>query len=214
MYYYYDVYLNFGIDDEVYEFYEWEEKDTIEFVKKMPVFRVSTESLLDILNHKVKFSSSLVLQIKGKTMLKSSLNSIIYAFILSDTKNALAFELNEEGFVIARSRLLPSDELNLLEILFTMKESTLEYEKIEPYCKQDTLRQVREIKQLIKCEIDTLYENKNTNKLKYLYYEWFDKSSNDINRIYNEMTETLQKEYDSQLKNIYDFIKMSYNKVN
>ena len=47
MYYYYDVLLNFGEDENLYEFYEWEEKDQVDFVKKIPIFRVSTECLKD-----------------------------------------------------------------------------------------------------------------------------------------------------------------------
>ena len=36
MYYYYDVLLNFTSDDELFSFYEWEESDQVEFIKKIP----------------------------------------------------------------------------------------------------------------------------------------------------------------------------------
>ena len=54
MYYYYDVLLNFGSEEEVYEFYEWDNEDTIEFVKKIPLFRVSTQTLLDQFKYKTE----------------------------------------------------------------------------------------------------------------------------------------------------------------
>ncbi len=214
MYYYYDVLLNFGDDKDLFEFYEWEEKDTIEFVKKIPVFRVKTENLKDFFKYQVKFSNELVEQIKGKTLLKSSSNTIEYAMLLSDSKNAIALELNKEGVVISRSKLLPGDDLNLMEVVYTMKENDLTYEKRNKYSKKDSLRQVEEIKKIVKCEIDVLYKEKNYSKLKYLYYEWFNKTQSDIEKIYKDMTIALNKEYNTQLKNIYDFIKMSYNNVN
>ena len=196
---------------EVYEFYEWEEKDNVEFIKKIPLFRVTTECLKDNLKYQTKFDSSLVEQIKEKTIVKGSAENNLNTFILSDTKNALALEVNEEGRVVSRSKLLPSDELNLSEVMFTMKESTLHYEKLEKYQNSKTLRKIREIKKLIQHEIDTLYEEKNESKLKYLYYEWMNRNDNNIDTIYKEMTSSLQKGYDENLKRVYDFIKLSYN---
>ena len=42
MNYYYDIVLN--LNEELYEFYEWEENDSIDFIKKIPLFRVSTKT--------------------------------------------------------------------------------------------------------------------------------------------------------------------------
>lgn len=211
MYYYYDVLLNFTEVPEIYEFYEWEEKDNVEFIKKIPLFRVTTECLKDNLKYQTKFDSSLVEQIKEKTIVKGSAENNLNTFILSDSKNALALEVNEDGRVVSRSKLLPSDELNLSEVMFTMKESALHYKKLEKYQSSNALRQIREIKKLIQHEIDTLYEEKNCSKLKYLYYEWLNKNSDNIDVIYKEMTSSLQKGYDENLKRVYDFIKLSYN---
>lgn len=212
MYYYYDVLLNFGIDGELYEFYEWEEEDNVEFIKKIPLFRVSLDCLKDTLKYKTKFDSSLVEQIKEKTIVKRSTESL-NTFLISDSKNTLALEVNEEGKVISRSKLLPSDELNISEVMFTMRESTLHYEKLEKYPSITTLRQERKIKKLIQQEIDTLYEENNTSKLKYLYYEWFNKNNDNIEEIYKEMASSLQKEYNDNLSIVYDFIKLSYHNM-
>lgn len=210
MYYYYDVLLNFTSDNELFSFYEWEESDQVEFIKKIPIFRTSNTCLLDNLQYKIKYETALVEQIKNKTIVKSN-HSLENTFLISDSKNALALELNDEGLVISRSRLLLSDELNLSEVMFTMKESTLSYEKLEKYPISTTLRQESKIKKLIKCEIDTLYQEKNLSKLKYLYCEWFNKNNEDIECIYKEMTNSLHRGYDNNLKRVYDFIKLSYN---
>ncbi len=211
MYYYYDVLLNFVEVPLLYEFYEWEKEDNVEFVKKIPLFRISTDCLKDNLKYQTKFNTTLVEQIKEKTLIKGSKDTSFNTFIISDAQNALALEVNEEGLVVSRSKLLPSDELNLNEVMFTMKESTLQYEKMKKYPKNTTLRQEREIKKMIQSEIDTLYKENNQSKLKYLYYEWFNKNNDNIESIYKEMTLSLQKEYDENLKRVYDFIKLSYH---
>lgn len=212
MYYYYDVLLNFGSDGEVYEFYEWDSEDTIEFIKKIPLFRVSTETLVDQLKYKTTFTEEFLKQIENKTIVKSTSETLSYAFILSDAKNAIALELDCNGKVMNRSKLLLSDEANLIEMLFTMRETDLVYEKGEKYKKRKDLRQVEDIKKLIKCEVDTLYESKNSSKLKYLYYEWFNKESNDINSMVRDIKNALKKEYDADFARIYDLIKLTYNK--
>lgn len=106
-----------------------------------------------------------------------------------------------------------SDEINLNEIMFTMKESKLKYEKLKKYSKRSSIRQIDEIKKLIKCEINTLYESNNISKLKYLYYEWFNTTNDNIEDIYKKMNKALESDYDDNQKNIYNLIKKSY-KVN
>ena len=213
MYYFYDILLNFQGDNDLFEFYEWLNTDNIEFVKKIPLFRVSTKLLQDSLKYKVRFDENVIYQIKNKTILKST-KSIENAFVISDAKNALALELDNNGNVISRSKLLLKDEENLLETMFTMKDIDLKYEKLEKYKKKDSIRQIEEIKKLIKCEIETLYESKNISKLKYLYYEWFNKNCSNLDKIHKDMLNALQKDYNANLKQIYDFIKISYNNVN
>ncbi len=214
MYFYYDIVLNFGSDGDCFSFYEWEEADHLDYIKKIPLFRVPSTYIEDHLNYQTKIEESLLLQIKEKTILKKNEPSICYALILSDGKNALALEFNEEGLVLSRSKLLLSDELNLCEAIYEMKETTFSYEKIKKYTKQKTLRQIQNIKNLIKCELDTLYENKNISKLKYLYYEWFNQNNDNLQEMYKEMTHSLQKDYDENVQKIYDLIKMSYHNVN
>lgn len=214
MYYYYDILLNFQDDGVLYEFYEWEETDDLDFVKKIPLFKVSSSILKDLINYKVKFSEEFTNSIKEKTLLKTSAKTLKSTFLICDTKDALAIELNEEGEVISRSRLMLGDEINLNEIMFTMKETKLKYEKLKKYSKRLAIRQIEEIKKLIKCEINTLYESNNISKLKYLYYEWFNTTNNNIEDIYNKMNKALECDYDDNQKNIYNLIKKSYNKVN
>lgn len=214
MYYYYDVLLNFQDSDKLYEFYEWEETDEIDFIKKIPLFKIPSKTLKDLIKYQVIFETEFLNEIKKKTVLKSSSKELEYAFLVSDTKNALALELNVKGEVINRSKLLLSDEINLSEIMFTMKEIKLPYSKKEKYPAIRELRQIENIKKLIKCEIDTLYESKNISKLKYLYLEWFNEYKEELDEIIKGMYKDLEENYSVNQKHIYEIIKHSYNKVN
>ena len=214
MYYYYDIILNFQDSKNLYEFYEWEETDDIDFIKKIPVFRISNNSLKELLKYKVKFSQEFLNEIKNKTILKSSTKVLKNTFLVCDAKDALALELNNDGSVINRCKLLLADEINLNEIMFTMKETKLKYEKLKKYEKRKEIRQIEKIKKLIICEIKTLYESKNISKLKYLYYEWFNILNEDIEKIYSHMKIDLNKSFNENQERIYYLIKKSYNKVN
>ena len=48
MNYYYDIVVNF--QDTNYMFYDWNEKDNIEFIKKIPIFQVTTNTLKDFIS--------------------------------------------------------------------------------------------------------------------------------------------------------------------
>ena len=47
MNYIYDITLNFN-KNNLYEFYEWKEEDDAEFILKIPMFKVSTEDIVNI----------------------------------------------------------------------------------------------------------------------------------------------------------------------
>ncbi len=211
MYYFYDLLINFQ-DEAIYEFYEWEEKDSIELIKKIPLFKISNNDFKDLLKYRVKFNIELLNKIKNKTLLKNNNETIEYAFLASDGKNALALELDKEGVVIATSKLLLSDEINLSEIMFTIKEVKLEYHKQNKYKVRKFIRQVENIKKIIKIEIDNLYKAKSLSKLKYLYLEWFGEISNDCDYIYNKMIKELENKINIKEEKIKDLIKLSYNK--
>ncbi len=210
MYYFYDLLLNFN--EVAYEFYEWEEDDDIEFIKKIPLFKVSKTCFKDLLEYKVKFKEDLLLKIKNKTIVKNKSTNLLYAMLVSDGKNALALELNKDGKVAFVSKLLLSDEENLIEIMFTIKETKLEYEKEEKRKSSIFIRRVENIKKIIKLELDNLYKDKNILKIKYLYLEWFNEISDDPKYMYEKMQKALKNEVSDKEISISNLIKLSYSK--
>lgn len=213
MYYYYDILLNFGSDSELYEFYEWEENDYLEYVKKIPVFRVNNKTIKDCLESRIEFKNDFVNLIEGKTILKKKDSDNLRMCLLSDSNHAIGIELDKTGKVVSRSKMLLEDEINLNDVLFTMKETTLEYNILEKWSVNKSLRQVDKIKKVVQCEIDTLYETNNISKLKYLYYELFNKNSDSLDTLHDDIENYLHNVYNDNLQEIYDLIKLSY-KVN
>ena len=149
--------------------------------------------------------------IENKTV--TATGKIKYAAILADKNSAEAYLFNDEGVVTHYSPLALVDEINLLEVIYTIKNIEINYEikgknKINP-----DLRQEKYLQNLIKEEIIKLYHQKNLLKLQFLYLEWFDILETNIDVIYNKMLAALNEKIDAQAEKIGKIIEMSYNHV-
>jgi len=58
-------------------------------------------------------------------------------------------------------------------------------------------------------EIKKLVENKNFKKLKYLYYEWFNKKNNDIDSIINNLSNITNEEISKKHISFLELINLS-----
>ena len=93
MNYYYDVVLNFS--DELINFYEWEESDSLEYFKKIPLVLVSSKQYKEIVSHDIKVSQDFLESIKEKS--KSNLSDSLYMVIFADKNGSTAIEFDESG---------------------------------------------------------------------------------------------------------------------
>ena len=213
MNYYYDIILNWN--DYAYQFYEWNETDCLELLKKIPLIKVKHKVLLDIINNIIKIDKEFLLTLKDKTLVssKKSFEKIAYAALFTDAKNVIALEFNDDGLTISRSNLLVEDELNVLEVIYGLKDTTFNYEIISSISKDNLLRQISDAKKFILLEINTLYENKEIDKLKYLYYEYKKEKVDDINYIYESIKTDLEDKFNQDILKLYYTIKLSYHKV-
>lgn len=209
MNYYYEINLNF--DEKAYLFYEVSIKDKIEYIKKIPLIKVKTDVLKNIYLYDFKIDDNTYEFIKGKTFCKNNPN-LKDACIFCDTKNAIAIEFSNDKNSISRSSLSLEDENNICEIAYSLKCKDVSIEKTHKLGLDIDFRQERNIKKLILLEIDNLYNSKNTNKLKYLYYEWFSKKSDNIDKIKKEMVNDINDRLKDIHLEIYNIIKLSYNK--
>jgi hypothetical protein len=65
MNYLYDILLNFN--SKLFESFEWNVNDQITHIRKIPIFKVKSNILMDLLNNKVKLSTSFLSRIYKKT---------------------------------------------------------------------------------------------------------------------------------------------------
>ena len=127
MNYYYDILLNF--QDTYCMFYEWAQDDSIDFIKKIPLFHVDNKTYKDLLTKKIKINSLFLQSILNKTKVKQN-KLLKYACIFGDGKNALAVEFNDNGIINYKSSILLEDELNINEFMYSIELCKLDYEII------------------------------------------------------------------------------------
>ena len=209
MNYYYDIVLNFQEDN--YMFYEWEEEDNIDIIKKIPIFQINLKTFKDLINNEIKVDTEFLDIINNKTELKNK--TLKYVALFVSKNGAIALEFNEIGQSIYRSFLQVDDELGAIETIFTIPVYKLNYEITKKIIFNKNLRKEDNIKRFIKKEIDLLYKNKEIDKLKYLYNEWFLKDNDDIIKIYSEMNKKLQDKLSDREITIYNLIRLSYKNV-
>lgn len=214
MNYYYDIILNWS-DTQTYDFYEWNDTDCFELIKKIPLIRVKHKTLVDLIESTIKASEEFLLLIKDKTLIngKNIINKISYSCLFTDNKNVIAIEFNENGLSINKSKLLLDDELNVLEVTYGLKEYSLDYEIISTNNNENILRQEKEAKKIVELEINELYERQDLAKLKYLYYEYKQETSDDLTLIYKNIKDDLKKSFNPNILKLYYIIKLSYHSV-
>lgn len=207
MNYYYDLYLNFQENNTF--FYDWEKDDNIEYYKKLPLFQVSTEVFEDILNNQIMVEKNFLDLIKTKT--KS--NNYEYIALFGDKNSVIALEFDENGLNIDRSFLNLDDELNIIEIMYTVPTQKLIYREIKKIAYNESLRAEDRIKHIIKTEIESLNNKKEYFKLEYLFVEWFNTFPQNKEIMIEIMKEKLNHTIGEKEINILNLIKLSYNVV-
>lgn len=214
MNYYYDIILNWN-EEIAYDFYEWNETDNFELIKKIPLFKIKHKTLIDLLTNKIIVNEDFLLLIKDKTLIsgKNVINKISYACLFTDNKNVIGVEFSEDGLTISKSKLLIDDELNVLEVTYGIKEYNLIYEIKEPLKIDNTLRQEKDTKKVIALELKNLYHNRDISKLKYLYYEYKKEKEDDIKLIFDKFMRDLDSNFNQEILKLYYIIKLSYHNV-
>ena len=209
MNFYYDIVVNF--QENNYMFYEWAESDVLEYIKRVPVFQVTTKVLRDLINNNIEVNKGFLDSICNKTKLKKGFLEYVSLFV---SKNgAIVLEFASDGKVIARSGLQVNDECNVMEVIYTLPIFRLEYKVLNRLELNKDLRLESTIKDFINLEINTLYKNKEWEKIVFLYNEWFLKSNLNVGEMVQEMQNRLKGEITDREFRIYNLIKLSYNNV-
>ena len=160
MNYIYDVVLNF--QDELIEFYEWSSEDTIDHIKRIPVFRVTPQNLNDLVNKNIKMNNDFIQKIKNKTKCYRKTNDLKYSALFTDLNRVVGIEFTSDGNNICRSSLLlDEEETIILECRFDLVEKI--YYQVNSIINKNFLtRQESKKRNYILKELEKVYETNNT----------------------------------------------------
>ena len=129
MNYIYDILVNYG--NVPYDFFEWNTSDNIMHIRKIPIIKVSANTLIDIRDYEVKLDDSFLEYIKFKTEIFNDKNIrlIEEACLFSDGSNVLAIMVKNNHLL--KSKLLLEEEEEVLAISERLKEQSVIYTKIK-----------------------------------------------------------------------------------
>lgn len=188
MAYIYDILLNFN--KELIEFFEWEENDKIKYIKKIALFKIKKPILKDIINNEITLENNFLdkvssYEINGLESYKSCL--------LTDGEMGLGI-LIKNNKIISYSRLLLDEENEILEVSEKLDYTNINYKIIKP--KNNKINNLTRKEQIMKNKLNTilddLYNKEEREKLYYLYYEYTNKESKNINYIYTHLKQSLK----------------------
>lgn len=202
MNYIYDILLNFN--NCPYEVFEWNRTDEITHVKKIPLIKVKSDILYDLVNKKVKFD--MTKYYKKTEIFSKNKNYIEYAFLATDQKEVIAFDFTNNKL----SKLLIEEADEVIEYSYNIGFTNLNYEIIgDKKIDYFQTRNEKKMKNYINSEIKKTISEKNIEKLDYLYLECFNKkSSNVILDLYDKLNDP----FDNNYIKIYHFFKVTTSK--
>lgn len=201
MNYIYDILVNFKYP--LYDFFEWNSNDGIKDLKKIPFYRVSSETLDDFKNKRIKINNILP-DIYNQTQVYTNKKkaNIEYACVLSDTIEAVAYLFNNKGVLIGKSRLMFSEENEVLKYSSSIPILNIEYEIINND-KTDVYKTRSEIR-MHKYLLNEINKIDDIDKLNYIYYECFNTSALNPK---SEILGILDSKWDDIGNKLYDFLR-------
>ena len=210
MVYIYDILLNFN--KNLYEYYEWEKKDNIVHIKKIPIFKVTSNVLNDILTKNIKIDNSFFNIILNKCEIfdKKRIKCIKYACLFTDSYKIIGVKFQENEILLSDLLLDEADDSCSISNrckLFKLEYNILGDKNIEYFKTRNEIK----IKNKLIEEINNIYNNKEYGKLKYLYFEYFNKYIENIDDCYNELLNSLE-DINCKHLNLFNLIEL-YHKM-
>ena len=123
MNYIHNIYLNFN--NEYYDFYEWVDNDNIIHLNKIPIIKVNSNILKEILINKILIDNELYKRINNKT--ESNTNKYKTSLLITDNKDIIALSFDKNHISTYISSLVLSDELDILNEINNIKKYNLKY---------------------------------------------------------------------------------------
>lgn len=205
MNYVYDVLVN--LSTEMYDFYDWEESDTLMHVRRIPIFKVNEKTYDDFYTKKIKVNEDFTNSIKDKTQIFGGRNIEIIesSCIISNGTSALMIEFNNEGKINRKSKFLINEELEIVEVAKTLKNIKIDYNILDN--KTLVNKMIRSEKRTLKHILKELENLKDDNeKINYLYYEWFE--TEEGSNKYVSLVKSIKKEFTSKHEEFLELLNL------
>ena len=205
MNYFYDVMIN--LHEVNYKFYEWSMDDEFIHLKRVPIYKLKSQDIQKFLLHNIQVKREFLEGIKDKTTSIEN-EKLLYIALFTDGNNTIVLEFNEDGKSILRSSLLIAEELDLMEIAYSLEEEKLEYEVLEKIKDKNEVRQVERIKKFLNKEIDYSFNQQDFDKLKYLYQEISEEQLRSDKKIYEFLKILINGNYNDNILKLFNIIKL------
>lgn len=208
MNYIYDISLNFN--EFPYDFYEWNNLDIIDNIKRIPIFKINNQAYIDLKENKIKINEFFLNQIKYKTEKYKNGKSkkIKYAALFSNGKEAVAIKFTKEGLNKEKSLLFIDEKEEIIHIIKKRKETKIKYNLLEK--KEITFKTRYEMENeiILINELNKTYKDKNYEKINYIHLECFGKEEKNINKAFLKIKKEIIKGDDNFYKifNIFKII--------
>lgn len=200
MTYVYDIILNFH--KNYYNFFEWNNKDVIYHMKKIPLIRVSNKDLNILKYNEVTIDKEQLSNFKNKSIMYTTTKNNNIIFLISNKKESLGLMFNEEGKLLKRSGLLFEESEEIEENAKELEITKINYIKNKEIKTTNISRKKEKRKRYIKNYLNNIKDN---NIFNYLYYDIYQKEI--INNI--NIKELLLKENNNNLiDKLYNTIKL------
>ena len=189
MNYIYDILLNFN--NIPYDIFEWNKDDKILHIRKIPLIKLSTFDLFNLVNKKVKIDNEFLIKIYKRTE-QYNKKVLDYSFLATDGKMVIAFKIEQNK--IKYSQLFLDEEMEVLDFSSNLNVSSIKYQIIND--KKIDYLQTRNQQYIKKFIYNQLKKINDVDKLNFLYLECFNKKSNDtLKDIYYELDHNFENVY-------------------
>ena len=207
MNYIYDIVLNFN--SNYYEFYEWNKNDNIINIRKIPTFKVDNQTYYDFKFNDITVKNDFLKLIEDETSIYLG-NTNKYMCIITNSKEAIGVMFNKNGLIIKKSSLIIDEENEVLELAYDIENTKIDYQ-VNRVCKKMRLisRSEGEKKKKIINNLNHLFKINNYELIRYIYYDAFLKEEKDVNKIYDELINVINKNetiYINRINSILELI--------
>ena len=212
MIYIYDILLNLRQMDEGLEFYEWKEDDSIEHIKKVPLFKVSKTLIEDLFTNKLQLDITILPKIRNKAIcyFNGETKQIPYLVLLSDGRKCFAIELDNKGNTLYKSSLLLDEEEEVLEMTEELVEMPIGYKKTKiKNNKEQLTRFEKDNQKFLLRELEKIKDNKE--EINYLYEEYFDNNLTSIEDKFNTLKDNVYIGSSNYIKELKSFFLINKN---